>query len=60
MLDFASLDMDVTLVLRRTLAPEASSMPAKIRQLPPSTDMAPSVAMHTIVSNPWICPRFCA
>lgn len=60
MLVFASWDRDVTLVLRRTLAPDAASMPAKMRQLPPRADMAPSVAMQTMVSKPWIWPRFCA
>ena len=50
------LDFDfvisVTLVLRRVVALEALSMPAKICQFPPSICIAPSIAMQTIVSRP--------
>ena len=43
-----------TVVLRRTSALDARAKPSKICQLPPATDMAPSVTIQTIVSNPWI------
>jgi hypothetical protein len=34
------------------------SIPEKICQLPPSICIAPSMAMQTIVSRPWIRLRF--
>lgn len=52
------LVMEVTVVLRRVSACEELSIPAKIRQLPPSICMAPSMAMQTIVSRPWMILRF--
>ena len=54
-LDF---EMEVTVVLRRVVADEALSIPEKICQLPPSICIAPSMAMQTIVSRPWIRLRF--
>ena len=49
-----SVAMEVTLVLRRRVAPDALIMPSKICQLPPSMNMAPSAAMQTIASRPCI------
>jgi hypothetical protein len=40
------------------VAYEALSIPEKICQLPPSICIAPSMAMQTIVSRPWIRLRF--
>jgi len=52
-------EIEVTVVLRRVVALEALSMPAKICQLPPSICIAPLMAMHTIVSRACIVLRFC-
>ena len=56
-LDFSIL---VTSVSSKMLAFADATMFAKICQLPPSTDMAPVAAMHTMVSRPWKLSRFCA
>lgn len=53
-------EMEVTEVLSKRLAPDDFIMPSKICQFPPLMDMAPSIAMQTIVSKPWIWLRFCA
>jgi hypothetical protein len=48
----------VTVVFRCVVvAEDASSICAKMRQFPPSIAMAPLVAIHTIVSRPWMSPR---
>lgn len=53
--EFGSLDMERTDVLRWVVMLEDElSMWAKMRQLPPWMDIAPDVAMQTIVSRPWM------
>jgi len=49
---------DVTAVESRTSALLAFAICSKISQLPPTTAMAPSVAMEHMVSSPWIKGRF--
>ncbi len=51
-------ETEVTVVLRRVVALEALSMEEKICQLPPSICIAPSTAMQTNVSRPWMRLRF--
>lgn len=46
-------------VLRWVVA-DTFSIDAKICQFPPAMEVAPDVAMQTMVSTPWIRGRFCA
>lgn len=52
--DESSFVIEVTVVPRRSAASDAFIMPSKICQFPPTMDIAPSVAIQTIVSRPWI------
>lgn len=52
-----SLATCVTDVFRRTRAPDAFTILSKICQLPPAMDIAPSGAVATMVSRPWMFAR---
>jgi hypothetical protein len=54
------LEILAMVVFRRTVALEEEIMLEKICQFPPDICIAPSIAMQTIASRPWSCPRFWA